>query len=707
MKNELLTRAYCVAGALALVSLLVFGQTFRIAVQEGDRWRAKGDSLLVRYVKIEAPRGNILAADGSLLATSQPFYRVNMDTRATGITDELFEEKVDSLAALISANVNPARSPDSTAAWLRRSRAANERFLAIHKNADYPLYEQMRTWPLFRRGANRGGFIAKRSEQRRRPFGMMAQRTIGYHDADRGSVGLEGRYSAELGGEAGRHAMMRMPGGRMLPVENLRHASPKGGSDIQTTLDVTVQDIVQQELDRAVRKHEAEYGVAVVMETRTGAVRALTSLTRHGAHRTSESYNHAVGTTVEPGSTFKLASMLALLDDERAGLRDTVRVFDGRYDFYDRQMVDASLHGLDTTTLRRVFEISSNVGTARLVERGFGNDLAGRTAFVNKLRQFRLDQKTGIEVLGEAFPVIKDPSEDSTNAWSGITLPWMSMGYELELTPLQLAAFYNAIANDGRYMKPHLVSNVQREGRITDAYGPVALDNQIASPEAIDAAQELLLGVVERGTAKRHKSTLYAYAGKTGTVQYKYSPEQKRKHQNGHQASFIGYFPADDPRYTMLVLISKPQVGGYYGSDVALPVWRNIADKLYAADANLRRPLVADAQPRWNASTVPTRARGAQADFSAVFASLDVSAFDRAQGGMARLEAPGDTLTLFPVDVPKGRVPDVRGMGLRDALYLLEDLGCHVEARGRGRVVTQSIRPGTPAKGQQIKLKLQ
>ena len=706
MKNELLTRAYIVAGALALVGLLVFGQTFRIAVQEGDRWRAKGDSLLVRYVKIEAPRGNILAADGSLLATSQPFYRVHMDTRASGISDELFEEKVDSLAALISTHINPARSADSTAAWLRQARADGERFLSIHKNADFPLYSRMKRWPLYRRGKNKGGFIVKRSELRRRPFGMMAQRTIGYHDQDRGSVGLEGRFQDVLGGEAGRHAMMRMPGNRLMPVEDLQHASPRSGSDIQTTLDVTIQDIVQQELDQAIRRHEAEYGVAVVMETRTGAIKAMTSLTRHGDHRTSESYNHAVGTTVEPGSTFKLASMLALLDDKRAQLDDTVRVHQGRYRFYDREMVDASLHGLDTTTLRRVFEISSNVGTARLIERAYGNDLAGRQAFVNKLRQFRLDRGTGIEVLGEKLPVVKNPSNDSTNAWSGITLPWMSMGYEVEMTPLQMAAFYNAVANDGRYMKPRLVSNIQREGRLLEQFEPVTLKNQIASPAAIRDVQQLLLGVVERGTARRQKSNLYRFAGKTGTVQYKYSPEEKRKGQNGHQASFIGYFPAENPRYTMLVLISKPKVGGYYGSDVALPVWRRIADKLYAADADLRQPIIAQHTPHWNRTTEPRRARGAQQDFAAVFAKLEINAFDRAQAGMARIEAPGDTLSILPVNVPAGRVPDVRGMGLRDAMYLLEDVGCTVDLSGQGKVVKQSIRPGTRANGQHVKLTL-
>ena len=702
----MLTRAYVVAAVLGLVAVVVFGRTLRIAVQEGDYWRGMHDSLRVQYLPYEAPRGNILAADGSLLATSQPYYEVRMDTRASGLTDEVFAAGVDSLAALISRHVNPARSADSTARWLLAARARGDRYLLIHRRADYPTYERMRAWPLWERGQNRGGFIAKRSEVRRRPFGMMAQRTIGYRRAGGSAVGLEARFHDVLGGQEGRRPMMRLPGGHRIPVEDLQHAAPRPGSDIQTTLDVTVQDVVQQELHQAVERHQAEYGVAVVMETATGAVRALTSLTRHGPGAVSEPFNHAVGTPVEPGSTFKLASLLALLDDGKVGLEDTVRVFNGRHRFYDREMVDASLHGLDVTTVRTAFEISSNVGVARLVEGAYGNDATGRAAFVDKLRQFRLDRPTGIEIDGEKLPRIKDPSRDTLHEWSGITLPWMSMGYEVELSPLQMTAFYNAVANDGRYVQPRLVDNVQREGEVLERFAPLTLAERIASPRAIAGAQELLEGVVSRGTARRHRSEHYAFAGKTGTVQYNYSPEAKRRGESGHQASFIGYFPAEAPRYTMLVLISKPKAGGYYGSDVALPVWRRIADKLYAADPELRPALRAREAIAWRPEAAPQRARGDHGDLAAVFAALDLDVFDRSRGGMAQLASPGDTLTLAPLNLPAGRIPDVRGMGARDAMYLLEGLGCRVELRGRGQVTRQSIRPGTKADRQYVRLTL-
>ena len=706
MKNELLLRAYIVAGALALVAFLLIGQTFRISVTEGDKWRAMEDSLYVRSVEVEAPRGNILASNGNFLATSQPFFKIHLDTRAEGLTDEVFEEGVDSLALLISRHINQQKTADSTASWLRAARARKDRYLLITKEVGYPTYQQMTKWPIFRKGRNSGGFIAERSEKRRLPFGMMGQRTIGYQKKDR-AIGLEGKYDDILRGEAGRRMMQRLPQGHLLPLSDLSDAAPEPGNDIQTTLDVSIQDVVHQELSSAISRHQAEYGVAIVMETKTGAIRAMSSLTRASNGYISEQYNHAVGTSVEPGSTFKLASLLALLDEEKITPEDTIRVFGGKYRFYDNDMVDASKHHQDTVTVQRAFEISSNVGVARLVYKHFGNDLKGRRQYVSKLRQFRLDKTTGIDVDGEKSPLIKDPGSDTLNNWSGITLPWMSMGYETMLTPLQMLCFYNAVANDGRYMKPMLVDNIQREGKIIEKFSPITLDNSIASKTALRAAKQMLLGVVENGTARYQRSKDYAFAGKTGTVQYNYSTSAKARGQSGHQASFIGYFPADAPKYTVMVLISRPRTGHYSGSDVALPVWRAISDKIFAGDASLRKPLYANDSPQWYPDMLPRRGAGRYEDFAAVFASLDVPVFARSRKGMVRLEHPGDSLVIRPHETAAGKVPDVRGMGARDAVYMLESAGLRVDIRGSGRVISQSITPGSRAAGQYVRLRLE
>ena len=705
MKDQVLTRAYIVAGVLCVAGVLLFGQTFRIAVSEGDTWRARRDSMYIHYLPIEAPRGNILAADGSFLATSQQYYEIRMDTRAGGLTDEAFEEGVDSLAYHVHAAFRSQVPADSIAVELRAARARGERYVLIARRVDFPTYREIQSWPIFRRGANRGGLVAKRSEVRRRPFGMMAQRTIGY-DRDDSSVGLERRFSRALGGEAGRRPMMRLPGNHWLPVEDLADAQASPGYDLQTTIDVNVQDVVHQELRAAVREHRAEYGVAVVLETETGAVRAMSSLTSTPDGSVLESYNHAIGTGVEPGSTFKLASMLALLDDNRARPQDSIEIFRGRHQFYDREMRDASPHGLEVVTVQRAFEISSNVGIARLVELGYGNDGPGRKAFVEKIRSFRLDRPTGIALDGEKMPLIKDPTSDSLRNWSGITLPWMSMGYEMEITPLQMAAFYNAVANGGRYMRPMLVSAIQRDGEVVEAFEPTVVSGRIAGPRAIAGVREMLEGVVDSGTAKRFRSDLYRFAGKTGTVQYNYSQAAKAKGLDGHQASFIGYFPADDPKYTMLVLISRPRAGKVYGSDVALPVWRRMADKIYAADVSLSPPLYAASSPEWHGTTLPRRAIGDAADISAVFAAVGAPSLEGIHEGIVHYDNFGDSLLVRPFDASAGRIPDVRGMGLRDAVFVLENLGCRVDIVGRGQVKRQSIRPETRARGQRVKLTL-
>lgn len=706
MKNELLTRAYLVAGALTLFAFLVLAQTFRIGIQEADYWKQREQETHVQMRTQKAPRGNILAADGSYLATSQFQYDLHFDANSGGLSQSAFDEGVDSLAYFISTHINPAKTADSIATELRTSREKGEHYYPLIKKASHERFREMQTWPILRRGRIRGGFGSHAKDTRQHHYGMMAQRTIGYVKGNT-SVGIEGYFDHVLAGESVEVAHQLKASGSWEPLIDISDLNLERGIDVQTTLEVTIQDHTQQVAREALHKTQAEYIVAIVMECKTGAIRAMTSLSRYANGSISESYNHAVGTRVEPGSTFKLASMLALLDDKKITLDDSIRIYNGSKTFGDQLMKDAGYHnGLDTTTARHAFEVSSNVGIASMVTDNYGNDLPGRLAFVNKLRQFRLENSTEIEIKGEAYPLLKNPEKDTLNQWSGITLPWMSMGYELEETPLQMTAFYNAVANNGKYVKPRLVDNFQRDGKVIEQFEPLILNNQIASKAAIKSAQELLEGVVLRGTAKKHQSDLYRFAGKTGTVQYDYSPEAKRRGESGHQASFIGYFPAEDPHYTIMVLISKPKVGSYYGSEAALPVWREIADNLYASDPNLRPALYAEDKPQWDVATLPRKARGDHNDISQVFSSLGIPAFDQAQRGIVELKSPGDTLTVVPFNIPAGRIPDVRGMGVRDAMFLLESRGCRVDVRGRGLVKRQSITPGTKANGQFVKLTL-
>lgn len=707
MKNELLTRAYLVAGALTLFAMLVLAQTFRIGVQEADYWKQRGKEANVEMRTQKAARGNILASDGTYLATSQFQYNIKFDPSPSGLTDNAFEEGIDSLAFLISTHINPAKSPDSIEAEIRAVRERKGHNYTLLKKANHERYLEMKRWPIFRRGQFAGGFVAVPNDDRVHHYGMMAQRTIGYVKNGK-AVGLEGYFDNVLAGDKARVAYHHIVGQDWEPLVDISALNLKKGKDVQTTLSVTIQDNVQQVLSRAVERSMAEYGVAVVMECKTGAIRALTSLSRSPNGFINESFNHAVGTRVEPGSTFKLASMLALLDDKKIGLDDTIRIYKGHREFGDASLSDAGSKSqlLDSTTVRNAFEISSNVGIASMVNELYGNDLEGQTAFVNKLHQFHLGNLTQIEIKGERDPLIKNPAKSKDENWSGITLPWMSMGYEVELTPLQMTAFYNAVANNGKYVKPRLVDNFQRDGKVLEQFGPLILDHQIASPQAIKHVQELLEGVVLRGTASKKRTDLYRFAGKTGTVRYDYSKEKKANREAGHQGSFIGYFPAENPRYTIMVLISKPKVGSYYGSECALPVWREIADNLYASDPNLRPALYAKAKPTWNASTLPRRARGDHNDISQVFSALGIPVFDIAQGGIVELQSPGDTLSVVPFNVSSIGVPNVIGMGARDAMFLLQSSGYNVNISGRGKVKRQSPRRGKLAKGKTVKLQL-
>lgn len=707
MRKELLFRAYIVAGFIGLVAIVVFGKTVKIAIQEGDRWRTQGDSLYVRFKELNAPRGNILSANGALLATSQPFFEVRFDTKASGVTSKLFNENVDSLAWLISKNIQTDKSPSQVAASLKAAREKGNRYLLIGKNIDFPLYEKMVLWPIFKKGKHGGGFIAFRSEIRRRPYGMLAQRTIGYVRKGGVSVGLEIKFDSTLRGESVNIPMVRLPGNHYVPVENIRDASLKSGNDIQTTLDETTQDMVHQELLKALKKHEADYGVGIIIETKTGAIKAISNLglTKRGS--IVEDYNYAVARLVEPGSTFKLASALAVLDANKAQLTDSFNLNKGKKKIFTETLRDASAHDIERATFQKAFEISSNVGMAEIVMHSFKNNLEGRKAYIDKLRQFRLDRSTGIEISGENSPKIKDPIYQTQSKWSGITLPWMSMGYELQITPLQMASFYNAVANNGKYMKPFLVQNIQREGEVVDRISPVQIGDQIASLAAIKDAQKLLEGVVLNGTAKKHRSRLYNYAGKTGTVQYDYSPKALRVSGMKYQSSFIGYFPAEDPKYTMMILISNPRKGGFYGSEVALPVWKNIADQLFSVDASLHKPQYANVTSKdWNPINLPRSAKGSYEDIAQIFENLNIPVFDRSSGEFVKMNKPNDTLVVKPIKLTGGVVPDVRGMGPRDGLFILERLGCRVKLKGKGLIKTQSIAPGTKLRGQTIRLTL-
>jgi len=699
IKNEVLVRVYLVAAGVLFAAFMIFGRLYQLSVVQAAHWEAKADSLFLKWVNVYADRGNILADDGSLLATSLPFFDVHFDAKAEGITDEVFNRDVDSLAWLLSTYIDQQYTPGAYKEWLENLRRADPttrgiRYVPIAKNLTYKKMLLVKSFPMFRLGRYKGGLIVEQKSKRERPFKILAQRTIGYVREGALPVGLEGAYDNVLGGSLGKQLMLRVPGDVYIPVNDLAEIEPRSGDDIVTTLDINIQDAAENALIRACETHDADHGCAIVMEVKTGAIRAMANIGRT-PEGWWETYNYAVGERVEPGSMFKLASFMALLEDGHINdFDEKVPVYKGKYRFYNEELVDAHPHGLDSMSIREVFAQSSNVGTATLIQKFYGEQRK-TAAFVERLKSFGLDKTTNIEVGGEELPILKSPNDPKAE-WSGTTLPWMSIGYELLITPLQLLTFYNAVANDGRMMKPYLVQRVEHYGETQRNFKPTVLNRSIASKSTIRKAQELLEAVVVEGTASKIRSSYVRLAGKTGTAQINY---HKFRSEEGirHQAGFAGYFPAENPYYSCIVVISEPKRGGYHGAEAAAPVFREIADQCFAIKSELHAPFNTGAKPRLAANKLPSYDAGRRTDLESSIAWLQLPLYGKTTGDFewSVLRAENETIQVLQRTVPDKTIPSVVGMGLKDAIYLLENRGCRVRVQGVGKVRKQSVAAGT------------
>lgn len=718
VKNEVLIRVYSVAAAVLVVAVVILTRLFQLTVTDAHIWEAKADSLYVKLVDIPSQRGNILADDGSLLATSLPFFDIHFDAKAEGLSAEIFNDQaVDSLAWLLSTYIDQQYTPGAYRLWLDTLRAADPRtrgirYVPIAKNLSYSKYLLIKSFPIFREGRHAGGFIAEQVSKRERPFKILAQRTIGYAQREGAlPVGLEGSFNSILDGkrdDAPKQLMLRVPGDIYIPINDLAEIEPSVGDDLVTTLDINIQDAAESALLNACQTHNADHGCAIVMEVKTGKIRAMANIGRtqsEGKTGYWETYNYAVGERVEPGSIFKLASFMAMM--EVGGLEDfdeKIPVHGGKVKIYDEELVDAVKHGFDSMTVRQIFAQSSNVGTAALTQRYF----KGKPAlFVEKLREFNLDQPTGIEIGGEETPILKNP-DDPTSEWSGTTLPWMSIGYELLLTPLQMLTFYNAVANEGRLMKPYLVQRTEHYGETIKEFRPYTVKRSIASKNTIRKAKELLKEVVKTGTAKNIQSADFDMAGKTGTAQLNYHKFRASKGIR-HQAGFCGFFPADDPVYSCIVVISEPERGGYHGSEVAAPVFRQIAEKCFAMKAELHKPINADKPKLLRSNQLPSYDAGLNTDMkeSLRWLGLDFSPMTEPTDWSVTVAKDSAGLMMQNRAVSDNNIPSVIGMGLKDAIYLLENRGCKVRVEGVGKVLRQSLDPGTRASGQTCVLYLE
>jgi cell division protein FtsI (penicillin-binding protein 3) len=681
-----------------MLAVVVLGKVIYLQVVEGEQWRVREEQLTNKEREIEANRGNILASDGRKLACSVPSYRLYMDMMAHGLKDEVFNADIDSLSICL-ANFFKDQPASVYKRNLINARRKGRRYYRIHsRRISFTELKVVKEFPIFRLGKNVGGFIPEQLDRRKQPFGLLASRTIGklYGEKEKGGmVGLERAYNDALKGKNGVNTFTRISG-KWVPEEVL---PPQNGHDLLTTIDIEFQDVAESALRKQLIKHNAHHGTAVLMEVATGEIKAIANLGRVSAGVYTEKYNYAIGEAAEPGSTFKLASVMAALEDGLISLDDTIKTGNGVCKFYDRTMRDSHEGGYGTITHRQVFEKSSNVGISKMIVASYKSN---PKRFVDRLYSMGLNKKIGIEIKGEGEPMIKYPG---SKFWSGVTLPWMSIGYEVKLTPLQTLAFYNAVANNGKMVKPYFVKGIYHHGELIQSFEPIILNPSICSLSTIEKVHELLMGVVENGTARNIKNSNYKIAGKTGTAQIaKGSQGYKSGSGVEYQASFAGYFPADRPKYSCIVVVTGPSNNVYYGNIVAGSVFREISDRVYATSFDVLEERV-ERGP--DSGVLPYSKGGKKEDLADVFNVLKVSVEgEDVNADWISTTAQEHKVKYSRKSFPKGLIPNVKGMGAKDAVALLENMGLKVVVSGRGRVTEQSIMPGSRIqKGARIVLK--
>ncbi|RZL62065.1 MAG: penicillin-binding protein 2, partial [Pedobacter sp.] len=537
IRANILLRVYLAFGLIVLFALAVFLRLGQVQFVQGHKWKAMADSLSTKYMAVEATRGNIYSNDGSLLATSVPEYELRMDMFAGGIAeDKVFNEKVDSLAFKLAQLFQDKTAKDYSRI-LRKGRQDSARYVLIRRKVNYADLKTVRTFPLYNIGKFSGGLIAVQQNKRILPFQALAARTIGYKNANvANGVGLEGAYNQYINGETGRRLMQRIAGGVYVPVNDEEEVAPKDGADIISTIDINMQDLAQSALQKQLIKSDADHGAVILMEVATGEVRAVANFSKVSTGVYQEKFNYAIAGNQDPGSTFKLASYMALLEDK---LVDTNSLIGTGYYQIPGKLITDSHPKIETVTVKRAFEESSNAAIAKLINTHYGND---PIKFTDHLYDWHLNEKMVLQIPGEAQPVVKNPK--TNKSWNkNMTLPQMAYGYEMQLTPLKMLSFYNAVANNGKYVAPIFVKEIRRLGNPIEQFKARVINEEICSEVTLSKIKKMLEGVVTQGSGKQFVyNPLYKIAGKTGTAQVA-DGNKGYKAKKQYQASFVGYFP--------------------------------------------------------------------------------------------------------------------------------------------------------------------
>lgn len=691
VKRSILVRVRLVFLVGVLFAFAIAYRIIHIQFVDGEEWRAKSNAFTKKEIK--ATRGNIYSDDGSLLATSLPLYRLGFDpsvSRKDKKLAEIFQKGLDSLSLLLAQRFG-THTQQEYKNLLIDAHKGTRKFIYLSRgyNLTYRDQVELMKWPVFREGKNKGGVVFEKIYKRYNPFKELAYRTVGYINDDKAGAGLERSFNQLLAGTNGQATYQKLAGGISRPIFDGTEIRPVDGLDVYSTLNVNIQDVAEASLLKALTTYEAKFGCVVVMEVKTGEIKAMANLGLKDGKYT-ESFNYAVAQNHYPGSTFKLASYMALLEDGKISLRDTIHTGNGRWTIGRQTITEAKNHAYGSLSVKDAFAKSSNVAVSKTLVKHFK---ARPEKFLQYITNFGLSEPLNFQLRGAERPFFRSPGDKKH--WNDAALAKMSFGYESLISPLQTLTFYNAVANGGKMVQPIIVKEVRANDQVAQSFEPRIIREKICSDETLLAAREMLEAVVEnpKGTAHKIQSPLYKIAGKTGTA---------HKFQDGHwvdkayYTSFAGYFPADNPKYSAIVIIDSPRFGLMAG-DAAAPVFRDIADKIYAGDVEMHRMLAEKSSPQ----DVPGVAAGKFEDLHEVCNRLGISNYNND--------------TLHPEWVLPGRqanraiywktnrtetgsVPDVKGMPLRDALYLLENYGYRVRCNGRGRVVSQAPVPNQSIK---------
>ena len=691
LKRDILWRVYLCFLGIMVICACVLGRAFFIQRIQGSYWKGLSDSLHQKFVELNADRGTVYSEDGSMLSTSVPYFNIYIDFEADGLREKngkRFRENLDSLSTCLSRLFRD-QTPTGYKKELQQGYRLQDRYFLLQKNLSFEQYKELRDFPLVRLGRNKSGFITEIISKRLNPFGLLANRTIGLARANAQNVGLERTYDSLLKGENGSRLVRYIAAGAYIPVEGYE-IEPENGKDIHTTIDVNIQDIAENALLRMMTGNDCEHGTCIVMDVTSGKIRAMANLGRQTDGTYWEDLNYAIRAS-EPGSTFKLATLLSLLEDNAVKLTDHVNLEGGVWKIGTRTVHDAEKHTESDVTVKQAFELSSNVGMAKLAMNGYARN-PGR--FVEHLRTLRFHEVTGVDLAGETQPIVKSPKSRS---WSASTLPWMAFGYEVLISPLQTLTLYNAIANEGKMMRPYLVNDIESAGMVEHRKEPVVSVEKVCSDQTLQQLKECLEGVCTAGTAKNvFRNSFYKVAGKTGTALVANGSHGYAEHI--YQSSFVGYFPADHPRYSCIVVIkNKPFAKKFLGASVAAPVFKEVADKLMSSQAlETGSELIAEANTVRKKDSIQFYYAGNLADLKQVADQLRFGYRDSAKSsGWGRLYASNYQPVMQEKIINKKNMPDLKGMGLKDALFILEDMSLKVAFRGTGKVKAQSVLPGT------------